>query len=50
MRFRVLAPLEVRSADGRPAPVPEEKVRALLAALLAHHGRPVCPVTPTASP
>ncbi|MFI7091474.1 hypothetical protein [Streptomyces lydicus] len=50
MRFRVLAPLEVRSADGRPAPVPEKKVRALLAALLAHRGRPVCPVTPTASP
>lgn len=41
MHFRVLAPLDVRSADGRPAPVPETKVRALLAALLAHHGRPV---------
>ncbi len=41
MQFRVLAPLEVRSADGRSAPVPEKKVRALLAALLAHHGRPV---------
>ncbi|WP_268256956.1 hypothetical protein [Streptomyces glebosus] len=32
MHFRVLAPLDVRSADGRPAPVPETKVRALLAA------------------
>ncbi|MGA5560805.1 AfsR/SARP family transcriptional regulator [Streptomyces platensis] len=41
MHFRVLAPLDVRSADGRPAPVPETKVRALLAALLAHRGRPV---------
>ncbi|MFF8312118.1 AfsR/SARP family transcriptional regulator [Streptomyces lydicus] len=41
MQFRVLAPLEVRSTDGRSAPVPEKKVRALLAALLAHHGRPV---------
>ncbi|MFG2286701.1 BTAD domain-containing putative transcriptional regulator [Streptomyces sp. NPDC048595] len=41
MHFRVLAPLDVRTADGRPAPVPEKKVRALLAALLAHHGRPV---------
>ncbi|BDM71526.1 SARP family transcriptional regulator [Streptomyces nigrescens] len=41
MQFRVLATLDVRSADGRPAPVPEKKVRALLAALLAHHGRPV---------
>ncbi|MEU9499858.1 BTAD domain-containing putative transcriptional regulator [Streptomyces sp. NPDC048196] len=41
MQFRVLAPLDVRSTDGRPAPVPEKKVRALLAALLAHHGRPV---------
>ncbi|MEV0372182.1 BTAD domain-containing putative transcriptional regulator [Streptomyces sp. NPDC050636] len=41
MRFRVLAPLEVRAADARAVPVPETKVRALLAALLAHHGRPV---------
>ncbi|MFE0188536.1 BTAD domain-containing putative transcriptional regulator [Streptomyces sp. NPDC058989] len=41
MQFRVLAPLDVRTADGRRAPVPEKKVRALLAALLAHRGRPV---------
>ncbi|MFE0375628.1 BTAD domain-containing putative transcriptional regulator [Streptomyces inhibens] len=41
MHFRVLTPLDVRSSDDRPAPVPETKVRALLAALLAHHGRPV---------
>lgn len=41
MQFRVLAALDVHSADGRSAPVPETKVRALLAALLAHRGRPV---------
>ncbi|MGW1373793.1 AfsR/SARP family transcriptional regulator [Streptomyces sp. NPDC002446] len=44
MQFCVLggpASPDVRTADGRPAPVPEKKVRALLAALLAHRGRPV---------
>ncbi|MEU2790859.1 BTAD domain-containing putative transcriptional regulator [Streptomyces sp. NPDC007100] len=41
MRFGVLGPVEVRSADGRPVRVPERKVRTLLAALLAHRGRPV---------
>ncbi|MEV5596578.1 BTAD domain-containing putative transcriptional regulator [Streptomyces sp. NPDC052496] len=41
MRFGVLGPVEVRSADGRTVPVPERKVRALLAALLAHRGEPV---------
>ncbi|MBE1469411.1 BTAD domain-containing putative transcriptional regulator [Kibdelosporangium phytohabitans] len=41
MRFGVLGPLEVWTADGRPVRVPELKVRALLAALLAGDGRPV---------
>ncbi|SHE96188.1 BTAD domain-containing putative transcriptional regulator [Streptoalloteichus hindustanus] len=41
MRFGVLGPLEVWTADGRPVRVPELKVRALLADLLAHRGRPV---------
>ncbi|MFD7661958.1 BTAD domain-containing putative transcriptional regulator [Streptomyces sp. NPDC059788] len=41
MRFGVLGPVEVRAADGRSVRVPELKVRALLAALLAHRGRPV---------
>ncbi|MFI6537710.1 BTAD domain-containing putative transcriptional regulator [Nonomuraea sp. NPDC050547] len=40
MRFAVLGPLEV-IADDRPVGVPERKVRALLAGLLAHHGRVV---------
>ncbi|OSC49244.1 hypothetical protein B5181_41090, partial [Streptomyces sp. 4F] len=31
----------VRTSDGEPVPVPEAKVRALLADLLIHHGRPV---------
>ncbi|MDF5759376.1 BTAD domain-containing putative transcriptional regulator, partial [Spongiactinospora sp. TRM90649] len=41
MRFGVLGPLAVWTADGRPVPVPGAKVRALLADLLAHEGRPV---------
>ncbi|MGW4895613.1 AfsR/SARP family transcriptional regulator [Kitasatospora sp. NPDC004240] len=41
MRFEVLGPVTVRTADGAPVPVPEAKVRALLADLLVHHGRPV---------
>ncbi|HEY9373552.1 BTAD domain-containing putative transcriptional regulator, partial [Streptomyces sp.] len=41
MRFGVLGPLGVWSAEGRPVRVPELKVRALLACLLVHHGRPV---------
>ncbi|WP_209312313.1 AfsR/SARP family transcriptional regulator [Streptomyces lonarensis] len=41
MRFGVLGPLEVRTADGRPVRVPELKVRGLLAALLVRPGRPV---------
>ncbi|MEU3354883.1 BTAD domain-containing putative transcriptional regulator [Streptomyces sp. NPDC037389] len=41
MRFGVLGPLEVWTADGRPVRVPELKVRALLTDLLVHEGRPV---------
>ncbi|MER7046050.1 BTAD domain-containing putative transcriptional regulator [Streptomyces jumonjinensis] len=41
MRFGVLGPLGVWTADGRPVRVPELKVRALLTCLLAHQGRPV---------
>ncbi|MFD5121591.1 BTAD domain-containing putative transcriptional regulator [Streptomyces sp. NPDC058385] len=41
MRFGVLGPLTVRDGDGDSVAVPEVKVRALLAALLVHEGRPV---------
>ncbi|MEU7294637.1 BTAD domain-containing putative transcriptional regulator [Streptomyces exfoliatus] len=41
MRFGVLGPVAVWDADGEPVRVPETKVRALLADLLAHEGRPV---------
>ncbi|MFD0683865.1 BTAD domain-containing putative transcriptional regulator [Actinomadura fibrosa] len=41
MRFGVLGPLLVRDAGGTPIAVPEAKVRALLADLLVHEGRPV---------
>ncbi|TMR20590.1 AfsR/SARP family transcriptional regulator, partial [Nonomuraea zeae] len=41
MRFGVLGPLEVWSDDGLPLRVPELKVRALLADLIAHDGGPV---------
>jgi predicted ATPase/DNA-binding SARP family transcriptional activator len=41
MRFEVLGPVAVRADDGTPVAVPEAKVRALLADLLVHHGRPV---------
>ncbi|ATY98262.1 MULTISPECIES: BTAD domain-containing putative transcriptional regulator [Streptomyces] len=41
MRFGVLGPLAVWTADGRPVRVPELKVRALLALLLSEEGRPV---------
>ncbi|MFG2334859.1 BTAD domain-containing putative transcriptional regulator [Streptomyces sp. NPDC048604] len=41
MRFGVLGPLGVWTADGRPVRIPELKVRALLACLLVHRGRPV---------
>ncbi|TDD44943.1 AfsR/SARP family transcriptional regulator [Nonomuraea terrae] len=41
MRFAVLGPIEATTGDGRPVRVPELKVRALLAFLLAHEGRVV---------
>ncbi|MFI9612477.1 BTAD domain-containing putative transcriptional regulator [Streptomyces sp. NPDC052023] len=41
MRFGVLGPLAVWTAEGRPVRVPELKVRTLLAALLIHRGQPV---------
>ncbi|MEW9554227.1 winged helix-turn-helix domain-containing protein, partial [Nonomuraea sp. NPDC050783] len=41
VRFGVLGPLTVWAEDGRPIRVPEAKVRALLADLLAHGGGPV---------
>jgi predicted ATPase/DNA-binding SARP family transcriptional activator len=41
MRFGVLGPLKVWTADGRPVRIPELKVRALLGDLLMHEGRPV---------
>jgi predicted ATPase/DNA-binding SARP family transcriptional activator len=39
VRFGLLGPLAVWTADGRPVALPELKVRALLAHLLAHRGR-----------
>jgi predicted ATPase/DNA-binding SARP family transcriptional activator len=41
MRFGVLGPLAVWTDDGAPVAVPGLKVRALLADLLLHEGRPV---------
>ncbi|MBC3981054.1 AfsR/SARP family transcriptional regulator, partial [Streptomyces sp. AC536] len=41
MRFGVLGPLAVWTADGAPVPVPGAKVRVLLARLLVDPGRPV---------
>ncbi|MFH8608697.1 AfsR/SARP family transcriptional regulator [Streptomyces sp. NPDC018029] len=41
MRFGVLGPLAVWDGEGEPVKVPEAKVRALLADLLVHEGRPV---------
>ncbi|MBL7498552.1 winged helix-turn-helix domain-containing protein, partial [Frankia sp. CN7] len=41
MRFGVLGPLAVWDAAGEPVTIPGTKVRALLADLLAHDGRPV---------
>jgi predicted ATPase/DNA-binding SARP family transcriptional activator len=39
MRFGVLGPLAVWTADGAPVAIPGAKVRALLAVLLLHDGR-----------
>ncbi|MFB4318976.1 BTAD domain-containing putative transcriptional regulator [Actinomadura sp. 21ATH] len=41
MRFGVLGPLAVWDDEGAPVRIPEAKVRALLADLLVHEGRPV---------
>ncbi|SEK45661.1 BTAD domain-containing putative transcriptional regulator [Rhodococcus maanshanensis] len=41
MRFGVLGPLRAETAPGRPIAITERKVRALLAALLVHPGKPV---------
>ncbi|WP_395107092.1 BTAD domain-containing putative transcriptional regulator [Actinomadura sp. SCN-SB] len=41
MRFGVLGPLAVWTDDGRAVTIPGRKVRALLADLLVHEGRPV---------
>jgi len=41
VRFGLLGTLAVWTDDGRPAEVPEAKVRAVLADLLIHLGRPV---------
>ncbi|MBE1490970.1 BTAD domain-containing putative transcriptional regulator [Plantactinospora soyae] len=41
MRFGVLGPLRVWTADGTPVRIPEVKVRTLLADLLAQLGQPV---------
>jgi predicted ATPase/DNA-binding SARP family transcriptional activator len=41
MFFGVLGPVAVWTADGEPVPVSGRKVRALLAVLLVHEGRPV---------
>ncbi|WP_153175841.1 winged helix-turn-helix domain-containing protein, partial [Streptomyces sp. E2N171] len=41
MRFGVLGPLVVWDDEGETVRVPELKVRALLADLLAHDGKPV---------
>ncbi|HET6954013.1 MAG TPA: BTAD domain-containing putative transcriptional regulator [Acidimicrobiales bacterium] len=41
MRFGVLGPLTVWTSGGDEVPVPGAKVRALLADLIAHEGRPV---------
>ncbi|MEV0168948.1 BTAD domain-containing putative transcriptional regulator [Nonomuraea fuscirosea] len=41
MYFAYLGPLAVTTSDGRPVAIAEAKVRALLADLLVHAGRPV---------
>src|SRR3954464_9732359 len=41
MRFRVLGPVTAWTDGGEPVTVPGLKVRALLADLLVHEGRPV---------
>src|SRR3954447_17493902 len=41
MRFGVLGPLSSWTEEGEPVRIPGAKVRALLADLLVHEGRPV---------
>src|SRR5262245_12512474 len=41
VRFRILGPLEVEWAEGRPAPLTATKPRTLLGLLLLHANRPV---------
>ncbi|MFD0556329.1 putative ATPase [Stackebrandtia endophytica] len=41
MHFAILGPVEVTTGDGKPVRVPEARIRALLADLLAHHGQVV---------
>ncbi|WP_306362917.1 BTAD domain-containing putative transcriptional regulator [Nocardia sp. CC227C] len=41
MRFGMLGALTVWTTDGTPVPIPEQRVRTLLAALLVREGRPV---------
>jgi predicted ATPase/DNA-binding SARP family transcriptional activator len=43
VRFGVLGPLAAWTDDGKPVPIPEAKVRALLADLLTHEGRSAPP-------
>ncbi|CAL9378449.1 Regulatory protein AfsR [Actinosynnema sp. ALI-1.44] len=41
MKFGVLGPLTVRTADGAPVPIRGKRLRTLLSVLLVHAGRPV---------
>ncbi|GAA0228838.1 hypothetical protein GCM10010492_29050 [Saccharothrix mutabilis subsp. mutabilis] len=41
MKFGVLGPLTVRTADGTPVPIRGKRLRTLLSVLLVHAGRPV---------
>jgi DNA-binding SARP family transcriptional activator len=41
VRFGVLGPVAVWTDAGQPVTIPGRKVRALLAVLLVHEGRPV---------
>ncbi len=45
MRFGVLGPVAAWTDDGTPVRIPDRKVRALLADLLLHAGRPVAVAT-----
>ncbi|GAA2306446.1 BTAD domain-containing putative transcriptional regulator [Nonomuraea roseoviolacea subsp. roseoviolacea] len=45
MDIRVLGPLEIVDADGRPCQVGSPKLRAMVSALVLAEGRPVAPAT-----